>query len=166
MILQKSIKALFITLLLTSCVANSRLSTQPVNGDFLQGGEFNLILYGMETPYDVETVAILDRADDIYQISSRAKLEEFRIHNKLTKEEASQKAINFLNESIIIKNIEIKSILGPNREVIGYEFRPIFQPAQVENSYYDCRYILQERNNVLFTVAWNEFYKPFSGRGR
>ena len=154
-----------LTIIVSGCVAGKPLSTQMLKDAGLDKTAYNVILYGMETPYDVETVAVLDKTDDAFQIISASQL-NYSVYENLSTEDAMQLATSFLKRSVIYKAQEQRAILSPEGQIIGYEIRPIFNSSQVNNNYYYSSYSLQPDGTVQFQVFWQGFYKPFSGDSR
>ncbi len=141
------------------------LSTKAVPEIAMDISLFTVILYGMETPYDVETIAILDRADDSFQIIPDGSKHNYRIHADLEAEKALAKVQEFFQRSVILSRIEKREISGPEGQILGYEIRPLFMPSQVGSDRLHTSYYLKEDNIVRSYVTWMEFQKPFEGNG-
>ena len=156
---------MFFAVAISSCISGKRLSTSnPLDSLTINNEVYDVILYGQRTPYDVETVAILDRAEDTIQITSTARLYDHQIKKNLNAEDAYQKAVSFLEACLFLQNIEKRKIIGSNGEIIGYEFRPYFSPLYVNNNSLSISYYQLSDKTVKFDVTWLEFFKPFEGR--
>ncbi|MBI5142889.1 MAG: hypothetical protein HZA20_11980 [Nitrospirae bacterium] len=160
--LMKLILVVFVVVSLASCATGVRLYPKSPDSNSVAEGVYDVILYGMDGPNDVETVAILDRTDDSYRLVSKFGSEHYKVYYGLKADQAVEKASNFLKGLTIVTAMERRMITGPNGERIGYEIRPIFDSSTVINSYFGCSYNLQPNSDVVFSVMWQEFYKPFS----
>jgi len=147
----------------TSCVSSGTLQTASFSGDEIVGENFTVFLYGLDNSSDVESLAVLDRSDDTYTIAFMKALPSFRVLANVPRQEAISRAEAFLNGSTLLSHIEKREIQGPDGTVLGYEFRPIYNPFQVNNSSFDSAYYPTGKNRVVFRVIWNEFKEPFSG---
>lgn len=149
-------------LFLVSCVSSQVLPTQSTSINLDEQGTFDLILYGMDTSNDVKSVAVLDRVGDGYKIEASNRMHVKNIVKDQTIAQASKAASDFLRNSIILRSINTSTIYGPNGEMVGYEFRPVFNEFQVSNSFYSIWYYLDGPETIKFRVDWNQMSDPFS----
>lgn len=148
--------------LLTACASlGNNLQTEYLRGSDIEQQKYNLFLYGRQTPHDVETVAVLDKVGDAYEFKPEGGDYLYNYHGNIGAAEALDKGEKFLEELINLNTIQRYAIVGPDDQTIGYELRPYFHPFQVDNSYYQSFYVLNEDNTVDFSVIWQDFYKPF-----
>jgi len=118
--------------LATACIPEGSLLTTRSTSEYDAKGDYILILYGGQNIHDFKTVAILDRENDNYRIVPFGANFNYRTFKGLTGQEAYEKAFTFLSNQNDFRNVEKRSIIGPDGDtIIGYEIRPFYHSFTV-----------------------------------
>lgn len=111
-----------------ACAAGNLLTTSgPVEERVIDSGVFKVILYGGKHANDLETVAFLDIDDDAYTLKPYGAQFNFTEYAGQEGLEAYNTAKEFVSSHISFKSVELREIMGPQGEVIGYEIRPLYR---------------------------------------
>jgi hypothetical protein len=134
-----------------SCTKEIRLNTQEAQ-EAEVSGNYTAIYYGCNFLNDLETIVILEKEGGKYQIEPYAQDFKFRVKKGLSAEEALETAKKSVNCNALFRSTNVKRILGPDGETIGYEVRPLYLPYRygVEDVL-DVDYRLKE-NKVVVTI--------------
>lgn len=112
--------------LLSACATGKTLHTEPARVD--EGASYDVIYYGGRYKDDLETIAILDKAGDPYTIEPYAPNFNYRIEKNVPGKAAYEAALRWdAGFNPAFNGTVVRSILGPDGSVIGYEIRPIYQ---------------------------------------
>lgn len=130
-------------LALTSCATGTRLDTRSAQ-DAEITGTYNVIFYGCNYFNDPETIVFLDKTGDPYIFEPFAPDFVYRIKKGLQATDAVAEASNFPNCTSSFKNAQIRGIVAPSGDILGYELRPlyhsfVFGRDDVLNVYYRLR---------------------------
>lgn len=120
---------IFIIVLLSSCAPTGRLKTHEIRTSDIKG-QFTVILYGARYGDDLENVALLDIDGDGYKFEIFAPDFDYRIKSGVPAEEAVQMAERFVSFHGSFKRSQVSMIKDMNGRIIGYEFRPLYPPAE------------------------------------
>jgi hypothetical protein len=126
-----SILILFVVLL-SACATTGRLKTDEIRASDVKG-EFSVILYGARYADDLENVAILDIEGDGYKgykFEVFAPDFDYRIKTGVPAKEAVEMAERFVSFHSSFKRSQVSRIMDSHGNVIGYEFRPLYSPAE------------------------------------
>jgi len=126
------IAIVWLLILLGGCVVlPSPIKTNFVSSKKEIKGKFHVILYGGNFLNDSETLAFLDRTDDEIDFLPYAPLYEYKIYRYLNLKQAlrliDQHFYTLTNQT----SVQIRRILSPEKTLLGYEIRPIYQPLSV-----------------------------------
>ena len=147
-----------------SCAGGKALSTDYVKPPVEAEGTFALIYYGGKNVHDLETVAILDKEEDGYQIKPYSPEFDYKIINNVEAGTAFEKGEGFLQHLNLIHSSETRAIKGPAGEIIGYEIRPLFMSAHFYTTDpLQTTYVLMPDNVVRVYVSHKEQRGPSSG---
>lgn len=114
-----------LAMLLVTCSAEGAgVSTRAAREADISG-TFNLIGYGCNFLDDPETVVFLDRADDQYTFEPYAPDFKFRVKKGLSSADALTEARSLSGCSSSFRDIEVRSIIGPAGDLLGYELTPL-----------------------------------------
>lgn len=116
-------------LLITACATTGGLKTEEIRADIISG-EFTVILYGARFSGDLENVAILDIEGDGYKFEVFAPDFDYRVKSGIPAEEAVRIAEGFVSFNGSFKNSQVSKIMDNTGRIIGYEFRPLYRPAE------------------------------------
>jgi len=114
--------------LLASCAASTSVTAHWVPGAKLEPATYTLILYRNLAVDYLTAAAFLDREDDDYTILPRDPDFTYTVIKGLQPGEALQAAENFFRLQPSYSNAEVRSITGPEGNLLGYELRPLYQP--------------------------------------
>ena len=151
----KTTKAFYISLLIfvvlfgsVSCTPGIRLNT--IAQDSEAKGSYTVIYYGCNFLNDLETIAFLDKEDGQYNFEPYAPEFKYRVKKGLSAEEAFGTAMEFVSCDASFSRTQVKSILAPNGETIGYEVRPLYLPLTYGvNDVLDVNYWLKDGKIVI-----------------
>ncbi len=139
-----------LSFLLLSCNKSIYLKTSEIKNGAGIEGSFNLILYGGNYFNDLETVAILDIANDDYVFEPFAPEFRYRVIETLNAEDAFRTAERFVSQHHAFYNATISKIFDTKGSVIGYEVRPLYHPYEFGTfNTIDIDYILREKKVVV-----------------
>jgi hypothetical protein len=108
-----------------SCTPGIRLNTHGAQ-DSEVAKTYTVILYGCNFFNDLETIAFLDREDDQYTFEPYAPDFKYRVKKGVAATEALTGAENFASCNGSFKRAQLKSIIAPNGDILGYEVRPLY----------------------------------------
>ncbi len=116
-------------MLLNACATTKRLKTEEIRADTISGN-FSVILYGARFSGDIENVAILDIEGDGYKFEVFAPHFDYTVKSNIPAEEAVKIAQGFISFHGSFKYSQVSRIKDYNGKTIGYEFRPLYSPAE------------------------------------
>jgi len=108
-----------------SCTPGIRLQTQEVR-ETEATETYKTILFGCTYNDDLESVAFLDREGDRYTMAPYAPDFRYRIITGLAAKEAFSRAEGFLQCSTAFQGFQVREIIAPGGERVGYEIRPVY----------------------------------------
>jgi hypothetical protein len=106
-------------------------------------GTFTLILYGCRSSDDIENMAVLDKEGDAFTFEIFAPDFSYTVKTGVPAGEALAEAEKFVRCNINSEGSQLKKILGPAGNSIGFELRPLYSPV---------RFGIQDVLNVTYTV--------------
>ncbi|NJD56799.1 MAG: hypothetical protein FIA94_10400 [Nitrospirae bacterium] len=109
-----------------SCTPGVRLSSQSWQGGV--SGTYTVIYYGCNFSEDLETVVFLDREGDQYTIEPFAPDFKYRVKKGVDARDAFSHIEGFLRCSTAFQGSQVKRIIAPNGQALGYEVRPVYAP--------------------------------------
>ena len=109
-----------------SCAPGVRLNTKAQDSE--AKGNYTVIYYGCNFLNDLETIAFLDREGGEYNFEPYAPDFKYRVKKGVSAEEAVETAMKFVSCNPSFSRTQVKSILAPDGETIGYEVRPLYLP--------------------------------------
>ena len=113
--------------LLMSCMPGVRLATQGAQ-DSEVTGRYSVIFLGCNFLNDLETIAFLDKEDDRYIFDPYVPEFNYRVKAGLDGPTALAAAEHFLNCNGSYSRTQLRRIIGPDNDIIGYELRPLYDP--------------------------------------
>ncbi len=116
---------LSVMLICLSCTPGIRLRTQEVR-DTEAAGTYTTIFYGCTYFDDLESVAFLDRDGDRYTMAPYAPDFRYWVVKGMAAKEAFAKAEEFLHCSADFQGSQLREIITPGGERVGYEIRPSY----------------------------------------
>ena len=135
--------------LLVSCVAKNMIGSHRVARQELQPATYTVIRYRNLAVDYLTTVAFLDREDDSYTLVPRAPDFSYTVNKGLQAEDALRLAENFVRSQPSYNRTEIKAIMGPAENLLGYEVRPLYQPfVYGDDDVLDISYFLRPENKI------------------
>jgi hypothetical protein len=154
----KNAKTFYILLLMAgvlfssiSCAPGIRLNTRGVQGPE-PTGNYTVIYYGCNFLNDLETIAFLEREGGEYHFEPYAPDFRYRVKKGVPPKEASETAMKFVSCNNSFSRAQIRSVLAPNGETIGYEVRPLYLPFTYgSDDVLDVNYRLKE-GKVVITI--------------
>lgn len=114
-------------LLIRTFVGGKNLMTDTAETSEITG-TYRLILYGAGHRNDMETVAILDKEDDIYTIDPHAPPERYRTKKNVSAQQALEEAKNFISWHHLFQSYQIRKVMDERGTAIAYEMRPLYRP--------------------------------------
>ena len=114
------------SLMALSCAGVKVLHTERLKDASGVTGTYTLILYGSNHSNDLETVAVLDREGDAYDIEPYAPDWRYERVKGVGADEALERARAQVNFHPSFMRTYLKRIIGPDGSVIGYEVRPMY----------------------------------------
>ncbi len=146
------------TLLLVDCTGGTSLKTQDIQDTGNITGFYTLILYrGAESMGNLKSMAFLDVEGDAYTLVPYAPNYEYTITPHLSWEKAFQIALEFIKSNRLFMNYQIRTILGPTGETIGYEVKPLYDSLALGYSdILTASYRVKEGRTVLITIEFLE----------
>ena len=112
---------------LISCAQGIRLNTLGAQGSEVTG-RYRVIFYGCNFLNDLETIAFLDKEDDKYIFDPYAPEFNYREKTGLDGPTALAAAEHFLNCNGSYSRTQLRRVVGPDNEIVGYELRPLYAP--------------------------------------
>jgi len=112
---------------LGSCAGGKQLRTELAQVTEITD-TFTLILHGKNNAYDLETIALLEKEGDGYELKVDAPEYEYKVIRNLPAREALSKAQDFVKWNRSFRRSEIRKIIDDQGSVIGYEVRPLYDP--------------------------------------
>jgi hypothetical protein len=91
-------------------------------------GMYSLILYGAGHGNDMETIAILDKEDDLYTIEPYAPADRYSIKKNLSSKEALDEAESFISWHPLFQSYQLRKVINQRGTAIAYELRPLYRP--------------------------------------
>ncbi len=110
-----------------ACTSGRYLATEEITTP-VPDGQATLLLYGCRYPDDIENIAILDREGDAFAIDIYAP--SYKVLRGLPLAEAFKQAEQFVSCSFFYEQRQIKRILGPGGQTVGFEVRPLYSPVR------------------------------------
>ncbi|MEW6571949.1 MAG: hypothetical protein AB1390_12410 [Nitrospirota bacterium] len=144
-------------LVLSEDIGTAQALTKPLRTEKAQlsdiTGTFKLILYGGRYLDDVETVAILDKEGDKYDIEPYAPDFDYKVRKGVSAEEAIREAERFVSFHNSFHRLVVSKIMDKQGNTIGFEFRPLYYPfAFGISDVMDIYYWLKEGGRVKVTI--------------
>jgi hypothetical protein len=124
-------------------------------------GEFNVVLYGNRYGNDLETVAVIDTADDEYTFEPYAPSYDYRIRKDVESDKAISEALSFVSQHTAFRTALIKRITL-HGETLGYEIKPLYLrhrygQASIKRVYYT----LKGKKVFMYVRVKNNVQKMF-----
>ena len=91
-------------------------------------GTFTLILYSGSHSGSIETIAFLDKEDDLYTLEPFAPEFAYRIVKGVPAREALERAEGFIRLNSSFIGSRLSTIMDDRDCVVGFELRPLYQP--------------------------------------
>jgi len=134
-----------------SCAPGIHLNTQG-GGDSKITGSYTVIYYGCNFLNDLETIVFLEKEGGKYNFEPYAPDFKYRVNKGLPADEAIATAMKFASCNASFSRTQVKSILAPNGDTIGYEVRPLYMPLTYGvNDVLDVNYWLKD-GKIVVTV--------------
>ncbi|UCD35017.1 MAG: hypothetical protein JSU90_12110 [Nitrospiraceae bacterium] len=89
-------------------------------------GSFTVILFGANISNDPRTLGVLDLEGDDYTFIPSARKDDYLTRKGVTAKEALAEARYFTGRYSYFLSHQLKKIIDPEGNVIGYEIRPLF----------------------------------------
>ena len=118
---------LLLASLLISCAPGVRLNTQGAQ-DSEVTGRYRVIFYGCNFLNDLETIAFLDKEEDKFIFDPYAPEFNYREKAGLDGPTALAAAEHFLNCNGSYSRTQLREVIGPDNDIVGYELRPLYFP--------------------------------------
>jgi len=116
-------------LLHTSCaIIGKGLTTHLAREGDVGDGPFTVILYSTSEHDFLQTVAFLDIEGDAYELQPYGAPFKYSLVKGLAGAEAVQRAQQFITSRVVYNKLELRAIMGPAGNTIGYELRPLQLP--------------------------------------
>lgn len=145
-----------VTIIMSACATGKRLSVQTIDDYKDISGVYNAILYGARHHDDLLTVAILDRADDPYQLVPHEPEFDYSVEKGLVGKAAFDKAIDFISFHHAYRTAEVRRILSDENVVIGYELKPLYRPFLYGiGDIIEIDYWLLDKGTVKVTIRFS-----------
>jgi hypothetical protein len=103
------------------------LKTEEVKAEEITG-TFTLILYGARFSTDLETIALLDKEGDGYDVEPYAPEFDYKVKKGVPGADALREARKFVNFHNAFWRSQLSKILDEKGNTIGYEVRPLYLP--------------------------------------
>lgn len=116
-------------------------------------GRFDVILFGGAYSDDLETVALLDVADDQYILEPFAPAFSYTVKSALSAEEALAVAGKFVSFHPSFWKMQLIKIIAPDGTIVGFELKPLYLPILYGRSdVLDIHYWPQEKAKIKVTI--------------
>jgi len=124
---------------------NNHLKTEAAVSSELQG-TFTLILYGCRSSDDIENMVVFDKEDDAYTFEIFAPEFAYTVKTRVPAKDALTEAEKFVRCNINVQGSQLKKILGPEGQSIGFELRPLYSPERFGmQDVLNAQYAVKER---------------------
>jgi hypothetical protein len=115
-------------LALAACVPGVFLRTDPGRPDDLMKGTYTLFLYGCSYPHRIENAVILAPEGGRYPFEIYGPAFEYKVKTGVPAEAAFKEGEQFLQCSTYYRKSQLRRVLDPEGNTIGYELRPLYSP--------------------------------------
>jgi len=164
----RNIALLIIVLVMASYSCGRYLKTESATGEEITG-VYSLILYGGSSASDIKTVAILAKEGTPYSFEVFQPEFESKIIKGIPAKEALEKAEKFVSFHPDFWKIQLSKILDNKGRTIGYEVRPLYNPAVYDNKsdVPDVDYKITDHKVIVY-IRFYEYPPidiPFEGGG-
>jgi hypothetical protein len=113
-------------------------------------GTFTLILYSGSHSGSIETIAFLDKEDDLYTLEPFAPEFAYRIVKGVPAREALERAEGFIQMNSSFMGSRLSKIMDDRDCIIGFELRPLYQPITYGISdVLDVHYKMKDRKVIV-----------------
>jgi hypothetical protein len=133
------------TLFVSSCALtlSPAIRTSGVDDSGEIRGQYNVVLYGNRYGNDLETVAVLDIADDEYTFEPYAPSYDYLIRKDVESDKAISEALSFVSKHTAFRTALIKRITL-HGDTLGYEVKPLYLrhrygQASIKRVYYTLK---------------------------
>jgi hypothetical protein len=129
-------------------------------------GTFTLLLHGCRTSDALDNVAILKKEGDPYTIELYAPGFMYSVKSGLSGTTALKEAEQFVRCNINSERSQLRKIIGPAGNSIGYEVRPLYSASMFgRDDILNVRYAVKERKIVAYvnldpTIEKQRTYTP------
>ncbi len=145
--------AIFLVLVLTACMPGVRLGTAGGRPAELMKGTYALYQYGCRYRDDVENAVILAPEGGRYSFDIYGPAFDYKVRTGVPGADALAKADEFLKCSFYYKTSQLRSILDPAGNAIGYELRPLYSPLDFRrDDVLTITYSLKDNNRVVVFI--------------
>jgi hypothetical protein len=119
-------------------------------------GSYTLILYGGTFPNDLSTIAVLAKEGTPYSFDVFAPEFDYKVIKAVPAKEALEKAEKFVSFHHDFWKVQLSKIIDKNGTAIGYEVRPLYNPAVYSN--YDIPDVYYKISGVK-VIVYIRFYE-------
>lgn len=145
--------AIFLALVLTACTPGVRLGTGSGRPAELMKGTYTLYQYGCHYRDDVENAVILAPEGGRYSFDIYGPAFDYKVRTGVPGADALAKADEFLKCSFYYKTAQLRSVLDPAGNAIGYELRPLYSPLDFgRDDVLTITYSLKDNNRVVVFI--------------
>lgn len=111
---------------LAACVPGTFLRTGPGGPDDLMKGTYTLLLYGCSYPHRIDNAVILVPESGRHPFEIYGPAFEYKVRTGVPAEAAFKEAEQFLQCSTYYRKSQLRRVLDPAENTVGYELRPLY----------------------------------------
>jgi hypothetical protein len=137
---------------LMGCAVGTVLSVTPVGEEEEIPGLFTAVFFGRHYVEEVDAIVVLDLEGDEYRFAPEAKRKDFEVLMSISAAEAIYESRPFFHlHEAFTGQVRFLRVHGPEGRVIGYELRPLYDPAYYGTSdVVKSEYRLEQGGTVRF----------------
>ena len=137
--------AALIILSLFFFASDNHLKTEAALPSEMQG-TFTLMLYGCRSADDIENMVLFDKEGDAFTFEIHAPGFSYTVKTNVSAGDALAEAEKFVRCNLNCEGSQLRKILGPGGNSIGFELKPLYSPVLFGiRDVLDVSYVIKER---------------------
>ena len=141
--------AALIILSLFFFASDNHLKTETALPSEMQG-TFTLMLYGCRSADDIENMVLFDREGDAFTFEIHAP-GSYTVKTNVSAGDALAEAEKFVRCNITCEGSQLRKILGPGGNSIGFELKPLYSPVLFGiRDVLDVSYVIKEQKVTAY----------------
>jgi hypothetical protein len=142
--------AALIILSLFFFASDKHLKTETALPSEMQG-TFTLMLYGCRSADDIENMVLFDKEGDAFTFEIYSPEFSYTVKTNVPAGDALAEAEKFVRCNINCEGSQLRKILGPGGNSIGFELKPLYSPVLFGiRDVLDIGYVIKERKVTAY----------------